>query len=32
MRKHSSWVVMLAGVVFVTVALAVPVGAHHGRG
>jgi hypothetical protein len=32
MRKHSSWVVMLAGVVFVAVAvvLASPVSAHHG--
>jgi hypothetical protein len=32
MRKHSRWVGMLTGVVFVAVALAVPVGAHHGWG
>ena len=30
MRKHSSWVAMLAGVVLVAVALAAPVSAHHG--
>ena len=30
MRKHSSWVLMLAGVVLVAVALAAPVSAHHG--
>ena len=30
MRKHSSWVVMLAGVVLVAVALAAPLSAHHG--
>jgi hypothetical protein len=32
MRKHSSWVAMLAGVVLVAVVLAAPVSAHHGWG
>ena len=30
MRKHSSWVLILASVVLVAVALATPVSAHHG--
>jgi hypothetical protein len=30
MRKHSSWVAILAGVVLVAMALAAPASAHHG--
>ena len=32
MRKHSSWVTMLAGVFLMAVAFAAPVSAHHGWG